>query len=124
MIVDDEANFGESLQLALEDDYEISVAHSIEEARRLFREKLPDVALIDVMLPDGNGVDLLSELRTHGEMPVSIIMTAYSMLEGSAKAFREGATDYIIKPFKIDELKREIFRHLHKKFAGPVCHAN
>jgi DNA-binding NtrC family response regulator len=76
IIVDDEINFGESLHLALDDAYEVSVTHSVEEARNSFRKKFPDVVLIDMRLPDGDGIDVLRELKPYGKIPIAIVMTA------------------------------------------------
>jgi len=115
IIVDDEINFGESLQLALDDVYDVLVTHSVEEARYSFREKFPAVVLIDMRLPDGDGIDVLRELKLYGEMPIAIVMTACVTRGNSVKALKEGAADYITKPFEIDQLKRDIFRNLRKE---------
>jgi DNA-binding response OmpR family regulator len=122
IIVDDEINFGESLQLALNDAYEVLVTHSVEEARNSFREKFPAVALIDMRLPDGDGIDVLRELKLYGEMPIAIVMTACVTGGNSVKALKEGAADYITKPFEIDQLKRDIFRLLRKGRPGAEAH--
>jgi len=81
VIVDDDVNFCESLRLALEDTYEISMVHSIESAKRSFQEKLPELTLIDLNLPDGNGLDLFRELKRYNDTPVIFLMTACATAE-------------------------------------------
>ncbi|HYA13929.1 MAG TPA: response regulator [Syntrophales bacterium] len=81
VIVDDDVNFSKSLRLALEDTYEISLIHSIEAAKRSFRKKLPELSLIDLNLPDGNGVDLFRELKRYNDTPVIFLMTACATAE-------------------------------------------
>ena len=73
IIVEDEINFGESLQLSLNDVYDVAVTLSVEKAKKAFREKFPSVALIDMRLPDGNGIDVLRELKRYGEMPLGVL---------------------------------------------------
>lgn len=123
IIVDDEPNFSESLQLALDDNYIISKANSIADARILLNEKLPDVILLDIRLPDGNGIDFLRELKKIPLMPVVIIMTAFATIDNAVAAVKEGAVDYFTKPIDIEKLKRELKvclenRFLHKKITA------
>lgn len=119
-IVNDEINFGESLQLALDDTYEVLVTTSVKKARNAFREKLPAVVLIDMRLPDGDGIDILQKLKLYTEMPIAFVMTAYATAENAVKALKEGAVDYIIKPFEINRLKENIFWHLRKGRPGTL----
>jgi len=114
LIVDDDANFGESLQLALDDTYEISLAPSIETAKRSIREKLPDVVLIDLRLPDGDGLDLFRDLTLYRTMPVTFFMTAYATKENTIRARKETGRDFLLKPFEIDRLKNLITMQLEK----------
>ncbi len=119
-IVDDEPNFSESLRMALEDSFVITTADSIKSARKLLEEKIPDVILLDLRLPDGDGIELSRELKGLDPAPVVIIMTAYATVENAIKALKEGAVDYFTKPLDIEKLKRELNvylenRLLHKK---------
>jgi DNA-binding response OmpR family regulator len=120
VIVDDEINFGESLQLALDDTYDVLVTTSVEVARNSFREKFPAVVPIDMRLPDGDGIDVLRELKLYCEMPIVIVMTADATAENVVKALKGGAVDYIIKPFEIGRLKKNIFGHLRKGRPGTL----
>ncbi|MBI3354906.1 MAG: sigma-54-dependent Fis family transcriptional regulator [Nitrospirae bacterium] len=123
IIVDDEPNFSESLQLALDDTFIISKVNSIAGARSFLNEKLPDVILLDIRLPDGNGIDFLRELKKISSMPVVIIMTAFAAIDNAVAALKEGAVDYFTKPIDIEKLKRELKvclenRFLQKKIAA------
>ena len=120
LIVDDEANFRESLEMAMEDGFTISLADSIQAARESIREEMPEAILLDVRLPDGNGVELLQDFKTIGNAPVVFMITAYATVENAVQAIKEGAVDYLIKPFDIEKLKRELSvylenRSLHRK---------
>lgn len=120
MIVDDERNFSESLQIALDDNFTILTAVSISEARELLSKNVPDAILLDVRMPDGSGIDYIKELKTLEPMPVVIVMTAFGAIDDAVTAVKEGAVDYITKPLDIEKLKRLINvylenRLLHKK---------
>lgn len=115
IIVDDEPHFTESLQIALEDTFVVATAASIGEARELLKESIPDAVVLDVRLPDGNGIDYLSELKTFDPMPVVIIMTAYGVIDDVVTAVKEGAADYVTKPLEIEKLKRLINVYLENR---------
>ncbi len=69
-----------------------------------------DVALVDIRLPDGEGVDLIPRLKRHRPDAVYLIMTAYGSVESVTRALRYGVFDYIFKPFQIDDLLRTVRR--------------
>jgi len=115
MIVDDEQNFTESLRLAIEDAYRVSVAGSLERAREFLRGSLPDAILLDLRLPDGNGVELFRELQAVSRLPVVIIMTAFGTVDSFIRAQHEGAVDYFAKPLDISELKKVLRIELGKR---------
>ena len=115
MIVDDEQNFTESLRLAIEDAYRVSVAGSLEHAREFLKNSMPDAILLDLRLPDGNGVELLRELQAFSRLPVVIIMTALGTADSFIKAQHGGAVDYFSKPLDISELKKVLKIELEKK---------
>lgn len=120
LIVDDEANFRESLQMVLEDGYAVSLAGSLSTAREYLKSRIPDAVLLDMRLPDGEGTELLHDLKSCRHMLVVIIMTAHATVENAITALREGASDFFIKPFDIAKLRRELAvylenRSLHKR---------
>lgn len=103
LLVEDEALFARAvtkrLQLA---GYECERAESIADGRALARQFQPDLALLDMRLPDGNGLDLLSEFIAKGI--AVIVMTAYGEVSDAVSAMKQGAIDYLKKPVDLEEL--------------------
>ena len=117
LIVDDEQNFTESLRFAIDGDFTVSVADSLESARELLKDGMPAVILLDLRLPDGEGIELLHELKASSPMPVVVIMTAFATVDNFIRAQHEGAVDFFPKPLDILKLKRVIRIELEKKNA-------
>ena len=115
LIVDDERNFAESLQLAIEDVFTVSVAGSLEIARKTLTYCLPAAILLDMRLPDGEGIELLNELKNSGRLPVVIVMTAFATVDNFIRMQNEGAVDYFAKPLDISKLKRVLRTELEKR---------
>jgi len=84
--------------------YQTTAAGSVAEGRRQIADEHPDLVILDVMLPDGNGLDLLRLIKeTQSELPV-IMMTAYGSVDDAVQAMKEGAFHYITKPFANEEV--------------------
>ncbi len=113
LIVDDEKLLLHSLDKALaHEGYQTMTALRGDEALAIFRSHGADVVLLDVRLPDMDGMQVLQQIRDmDGSVPV-IIMTAFSGLKGAVEAVKLGAYDYIAKPFDIDELTFALARCL------------
>ncbi|TAN21634.1 MAG: sigma-54-dependent Fis family transcriptional regulator [Acidobacteria bacterium] len=106
LIVDDERLLRWALERkCVEWGYEPQPAESCAQARQLCQTGVPDLVLLDIRLPDGNGVDLLRELRTGAQPPAVILITADPKLDDVKTALRLGAFDYLSKPIDFDELK-------------------
>jgi DNA-binding NtrC family response regulator len=118
MIVDDEQNFTESLQLAIEDEFTVSVAGSLESARQALKSFQPAAILLDLRLPDGDGLELFHDLKKLSELPVVIVMTAHVSLESYAKTLGEGGIDYLLKPLNIEKLKSELKKNIKNREQG------
>ncbi|MGD1075659.1 MAG: sigma-54 dependent transcriptional regulator [Thermodesulfovibrionales bacterium] len=114
-IIDDEPHFSESLRMALEDTFEISVVGTLKGARESLRERIPDAILLDMRLPDGDGIEYLQGIKDIKPIPVIIVMTAYATVENAVMALKDGAVDYFIKPFDIEKLKRELNVYLENR---------
>jgi DNA-binding NtrC family response regulator len=84
--------------------YDVTATGSLGEARAALDRFTPDVALLDVKLPDGEGPELLAELAADGET-ACIMMTAHATVESAVAAVRQGAWDYLEKPFSLDKLE-------------------
>ncbi|MHC4930989.1 MAG: sigma-54-dependent transcriptional regulator [Planctomycetota bacterium] len=111
LVVDDEAIVRESLGAWFrEDGYRVDVADSGRVALRLAAENHYDIALIDIKMPNMDGLELQTRL-TEGSPDVTIvIMTAYASVETAVQALKSGAYDYIVKPFDPDELSHLVQR--------------
>jgi Response regulator containing CheY-like receiver, AAA-type ATPase, and DNA-binding domains len=72
LIVDDEDNFRESLEMAIEDIFDVSGAGSLAAAREYVNKKVPDGILLDIRLTDGNGVEFLQELKLSGRILITL----------------------------------------------------
>ncbi len=88
--------------------YEVRIASNAAEGLRLFIEEEPDLILLDLMLPDKDGWEVLQEIRRLSDRPV-IMLTALGRVNDKVKALSSlKADDYITKPFELDELKARI----------------
>jgi two-component system, NtrC family, response regulator PilR len=115
LIVDDEQGLLDFLTVLCQGEgYEVVTAASVGEARERLVDRAPDLVLCDMMMPDGNGLDLLREIRAHDSGPAVIMMTAYTSTRSAIEAMKLGAYDYVPKPFDVDELKVVIQRALEK----------
>ena len=111
LVVDDERLVVWSLQQELEEaGYRVFTAGNGTEALRIAKEQEPDVVLLDIMLPDINGIEVLKEIRVLGLSPVVLMLTALSDLAHAVESVREGAFDYIPKPFELEDVKHRINR--------------
>ena len=85
----------------------VIAAPNLLEARLKLSEELPDIAVLDIMLPDGSGLDLLRELRRHATLPV-LLLTAKGKSEDVVTGLSLGADDYIAKPYDLNEFAARI----------------
>jgi len=105
LVVDDESEIREGLELLLKSEgYQVSSAESGQVGLSRLEERPFDLLLLDVSLPDRNGIDLLKEIhRQDPHLPI-VLITAYGSIEMARAAFKSGAMDYITKPWSNDEL--------------------
>lgn len=109
LVVDDEANIRKFLKKSLErEGYETRLAGTAEEALESLEKDRPDLLVLDVWLPDANGMDLLSDIRRKDpDLPI-IIITAFGEIKMAVEAMRAGAYDFVAKPFDFNTLNRSI----------------
>jgi len=113
LLLEDDAILSETLQdLLTREGFEVDIAEEIEEAETLTFEHSYDLYLLDINLPDGNGLDLLSSLRFAEDETPTIFITALTDMDSMAKGFKLGAMDYIKKPFQ----PAELLIRIHAKF--------
>jgi len=106
LVVEDDADCRDLITLILEDDYQVISAVNGEEALESIEREKPDIVLLDIMIPRIDGWEVLKKLRADERYKNLTILavTALASEESRQRAIREGATDYIIKPFDPDEL--------------------
>ncbi len=116
LIVDDDESISVTLSLILnKKGYETGTAKTGQEALKRVQERFFNVALLDIKLPDMEGVKLLAPLkRMHPDM-VLLMVTAYASLETAVQALNEGASAYITKPFKVDSILTTVRDALEKQ---------
>jgi DNA-binding response OmpR family regulator len=108
LIVEDEPALRLSYQRAFQPRYDLMFASTGEEAMEQLEQHRPDVAVLDMRLPDTDGVELLRRIRlTLPDLPV-IITTAYMSIEPQLKVLNLPHSGYIVKPFRLDELGARI----------------
>src|ERR1700735_2769976 len=109
LVVDDEVEICEGLEALLtSENFEVSLAGTADEGLRKLEESPFDLLLLDVSLPDRNGLDLLREVHQRDPSLCIILITAYGSIDMARDAFKSGAQDYITKPWSNDELISQI----------------
>ncbi len=107
LVVDDEPSICWGFHRLLSDEgYSVLTASSAEEGLRLAREYPFDLVLLDVRLPGEDGLSALPRFREATNQAPVIVMTAFGDLDTAVKAVRQGATDYVTKPFKLDDVAK------------------
>ncbi len=114
LIVDDEAEMREPLgDIFREEGYRVVTVENKTRAQKELRENFFNIALTDLMLPDGTGLDLLEYIKRTNDETMVIVLTGFASLETSIRAINAGAFSYIQKPFNPEEVKGAIKRALH-----------
>src|SRR5216684_1702096 len=99
LIVDDEPNVVAGLEALLVDEWEVKTAATAREARSVFADFSPDVVLLDMMLPDGSGVDVLHDLKMYSEAVSVIMMSGVGTIDSVVESMKLGAETFLQKPF-------------------------
>jgi len=121
LLVEDERAISEPLVPALErEGFDVQLAETAADALRRFQERRPDLVLLDVMLPDGDGRDVLRELRQTSRVPV-VMLTARGEEMDRVLGLELGADDYITKPFSGAELVARIRAVLRRSADVPAA---
>ena len=120
LLVEDERRLAEWLARGLrEEGLAVDVAEGLATARSLAERGQHDVAILDVMLPDGSGLSLLREWRKAGrDLPV-LLLTAKDLVDDKVNGLRAGADDYVTKPFAFSELLARVQALLRRRAAPP-----
>lgn len=115
LVVDDEKSMRESLQMLLKENYNVLLAKSGREAIEIVQKQPVDLVLLDIRLPEIDGLETLKLIKSHDETIEVIMVTAVIMVKKAVEAIRLGAYDYITKPFEIDALQAQIEKVMEKR---------
>lgn len=116
LVVDDEQSMREFLDIMLKKEgYKVSLASNGEEVLKYIDKDIFDLVLLDIRMPKMDGITVLRKIKSTSPETVVIMITAYASADTAIKAMKEGAYDYITKPFKVDEIKLIIKNALEKK---------
>ncbi len=115
LIVEDEKHLAFALEYNLSaEGYDVDVAPDVATARQLV-SRSPDLVLLDVMLPDGNGFDFCREVRTAGVTVPVMFLTAKGSLDDIVRGLEAGGDDYVTKPFALQELMGRVKAVLRRR---------
>jgi two-component system response regulator PilR (NtrC family) len=116
LVADDEQSMREFLDIMLKKEgYKVSLASNGEEVLKLTEKDIFDLVLMDIRMPKLDGISALKKIKAISPETIVIMITAYASADTAIKAMKEGAYDYITKPFKVEEIKLIIKNALEKK---------
>jgi len=120
LVVDDEKEICTVLSDNLsQEGYRVLTAYNGKKALELVKKEKPDLVLLDIRMPEMDGIEVLRRIKKMKKEIVVIMLTAYGTLETARKAMKLGAYDYITKPFDLFSLKSIVKEGL-KKLNGPT----
>ncbi len=120
LLVEDDKLIAKSLRMSLPyKGFEVTVCESVREGLESFRSRRFDLALLDLNLPDGNGMDLCREIRRTDEAIPILMLTARIDEDSAVRGLEEGADDYVRKPYGVQELAARMTRLLERKRKAP-----
>ncbi len=112
LICDDEEGIRESFKLILADSYDLKFANNGPEALETIKSLTPDLVLLDIKMPKVHGLEILKEIKkVKPGLPV-IIVTGYQSVEMAQEAVKNGAADYIPKPFDSKQIMKAVIQAL------------
>lgn len=114
MIVDDDTNLLSVLKTLFAESHDVTTCSDGSEAVEICKRRHFDVVLSDIIMPGASGLEVLKQARKSDPNTIVILITGFASLETAIDAIREGAYDYITKPFKLEQLKNVVKNALEK----------
>lgn len=106
LIVDDELNIRKVLRVILEENnLEVNEAATVTESVATIKDNYFDMAVVDLRLPDGSGINVLKTIKENSPDTVVLVITAFASTETAVETMKAGAYDYVTKPFNVDEIR-------------------
>jgi DNA-binding NtrC family response regulator len=115
LIVDDELGVRQSLEVILEDDFHVLTAESGQEALKIVQKEPVDLVLLDIHMPEMDGLEVLRKIREKDEEIDIIIVSALNLARKAVDAMKLGAYDYITKPYEPEDILSTVARVIHKR---------
>src|SRR5467141_1397455 len=124
LVVDDDKDVGGFLREALSRwNYDVSLATDGREAVRLISHQIFDAALVDIWMPEMDGLQVLEEIKRHDPALEVVMLTGNPMVETAVQALKSGAYDYLMKPMNLDELQHLLRQVFEKRFLSREVHS-
>ena len=121
LVVEDDVAFGTMLKTFLEKrNYKVALVYSASEAFRKISSEKYDLVLTDVRLPDNDGLEILKNVKSENPATQVIVMTSYAEISMAVNAMKEGAFDYVSKPFRPESILQTIENALHTNEVAPI----
>lgn len=122
LVVDDEPGIRELMQEILEEEgYEVRLAENGATARSALEDKVPDLVLLDIWMPDVDGVTLLKEWKTQGRLTMPVVMmSGHGTVHTAVEATRLGAFDYLEKPIAYKHLLETVKKAMDARPSRPT----
>jgi signal transduction histidine kinase len=114
LVIDDELGPRESLRFLFKDVYDVTCVDSVDQGLAELTRNPPDAILMDIKMPGKNGIQGLREIRAIDPLVSIVILTGFGSLETAQEAIRNGATDYLKKPFDTAEIRASLAGHVQR----------
>ena len=114
LIIEDDAGLSRGISFAFEQDgWTVLAAQTLKEAEMLLEKENPEALILDLNLPDGDGIDFCKKVRSRSGLPI-LMLTARDMETDEIMGLTSGADDYITKPFSVSVLKLRLQKILER----------
>jgi len=116
LVIDDEESMCNFMEIMLaKEGYHVDTVDSGRDGVLLLKERNYDLVIADLNMPQMSGIDVLKKIRSFKKDQDLVVMTAYASVETAIEAMKQGAADYITKPFKVDEIKLTIEKIINRR---------